>query len=62
LHDLNLAGEYCGRLLLLADGRVAGAGTPEEVLTAANIQRVYHATVWVGRNPVSQKPHVILIP
>ena len=59
-HDLNLAAEYCRRLLVLERGRVAALGTPEEVLTADTIQRVYGVTVRVQRNPLSGRPHVVL--
>ncbi len=59
-HDLNLAAEFCDRLVLLDRGRMAGAGTPAEVLTAEMILNVYGARVFVGRNPVSNAPHVVL--
>lgn len=32
VHDLTLAGQFADRLLLLAGGRVAGGGTPRDVL------------------------------
>lgn len=59
-HDLNLAAEYCGRLLVLDRGRVAGLGTPHEVLTAERIARVYGAAVLVQPNPLSRRPQVVL--
>jgi len=59
-HDLNLAAEYCDRLVLLDRGRVAAVGTPAEVLTAEMILNVYGAKVLVGRNPVSGAPHLVL--
>jgi iron complex transport system ATP-binding protein len=59
-HDLNLAAEYCQRLLVLNEGRVAGLGTPDEVLTPEMISQVYGATVLVERNPISNKPHIVL--
>ncbi len=59
-HDLNLAAEYCRRVLVLERGRVAALGTPEEVLTAETIQRVYGVAVRVQRNPLSGRPHVVL--
>ncbi len=34
VHDLTLAGQFADRLLLLAGGRVAGGGTPRDVLRA----------------------------
>ena len=41
LHDLTLAAAYCDRLALLDAGRVVASGAPREVLTAANVARVY---------------------
>lgn len=51
LHDLTLAGQYAGRLVLLEEGRVAASGRPAEVLTAALIGRVYAARVTVSAGP-----------
>ncbi len=59
-HDLNLAAEYCGRLVLLDSGRVAEMGTPAEVITEEAIRRVYGVQVTVQPNGVSQRPHVVL--
>jgi len=52
-HDLNLAAEYCGRLVLLESGRVAALGTPAEVVTEETIRRVYGVHVAVQPNGVS---------
>lgn len=41
-HDLNLAGRYCDRILLLHDGRPAACGPREEVLRPAVLEAVYH--------------------
>ncbi|WP_156753665.1 ABC transporter ATP-binding protein [Actinokineospora pegani] len=41
LHDLNLAAMYCDHVAVLRQGRVAAAGTPEEVFTEALIAEVY---------------------
>ncbi len=59
-HDLNLAAEYCTRLVLLDAGRIAAIGTPQEVLTEETIHRVYGVRVKVERNALSQKPHIVL--
>ncbi len=37
LHDLNLAANYCQRLILLKAGQIAATGAPEAVLTPSNI-------------------------
>ncbi|MET8063030.1 ABC transporter ATP-binding protein [Micromonospora sp. NPDC005313] len=47
MHDLSIAGEYADRLVLLADGRVAAAGPPEEVLTEDLLARHYRARIRV---------------
>ena len=60
-HDLNLASEYCDSLLMLHNGVVAKHGAPHEVLTEENIESVYGVKVRMGRNPVSGRPHVMLI-
>jgi iron complex transport system ATP-binding protein len=41
VHDLTLAALFADRAVLLVDGRVAGAGPPAEVLTAAAISAAY---------------------
>ncbi len=41
LHDLNFACMYCEQLYLLNEGEVVAHGTPVEVLTADNVQKVF---------------------
>ncbi len=62
LHDLNLAAEYCDRLILLQDGRVHSTGSPGEVLTYRTIEDVYRTIVVVTASPISGKPHVFVVP
>jgi iron complex transport system ATP-binding protein len=59
-HDLNLAAEYCDKLLVLDCGRVEAFGSPQDVLTADMILKVYGAKVQTLKNPVSNKPHIVL--
>jgi len=61
LHDLNLASEYCNRLVLINEGSIFKEGAPEEVLTYQNIEAVYKTVVVVEKNPISNKPYVILV-
>lgn len=61
LHDLNLASEYCHRLVLLNQGKMHKIGSPEEVLTYQIIEEVYKTVVVVRRNPISAKPFVFVI-
>lgn len=59
-HDLNLAAEYCERLLVLNDGRSEAMGLPADVLTEDMIRRVYGANIRTEQNPVSRRPHIII--
>lgn len=61
LHDLNLAGEYCDRLILLNSGKIRKIGKPEEVLTYRIIEEVYKTVVVVERNPISSKPYILVV-
>ena len=53
LHDLALAAAWADRVLVLDGGRVAGLGTPAEVLTADLLTRVYEHPVDVVRHPLT---------
>ena len=61
LHDLNLASQYCDRLLLLNNGEIYKTGSPEDVLTYQIIEEVYKTVVIVENNPISLKPYVLLV-
>lgn len=61
LHDLNLAGEYCDRLMLMNTGCIYKLGSPQEVLTYQNIEEVYKTVVVVEKNPISSKPYILLV-
>lgn len=58
-HDLNMAAEYCDRLILLKDGRVYKDGTPRQVITETDIREVYGANVVVLDNAITGAPHII---
>lgn len=61
LHDLNLASEYCDRIILLDKGEIFKSGFPPEVLTYQNIEAVYRTVVVVNKNPISSKPYIMLV-
>lgn len=41
VHDLNIAAMFCDRLYVFQDGEIVGQGTPQEVLTAEFIKKIY---------------------
>jgi iron complex transport system ATP-binding protein len=59
-HDLNLAAEYCRRLLLFSMGTVYAEGSPTAVITQDNLLAVYGTLVRVAENPHSGQPMVLL--
>lgn len=59
LHDLNLASEFCSRVMLISKGRIMSDGDPRLVLTFQNIEKAYDTVVIVKENPLSGKPFVI---
>lgn len=60
LHDLNLAAQYCDRLILLNKRRVHAEGIPKEVITPQNIEEVYGAESCVYAHPANGLPVVLL--
>ncbi len=60
IHDLNLAAQYCDRLILIHDGRIHSQGKPAEVITDANIKQVYGAENCVYTHPINGLPTVLL--
>lgn len=62
LHDLNLAAQYCTRLMVVHNGGVAAIGTPEEIMTSELIAKVYGTEPIVLKHPVNQSPQILLQP
>ncbi len=58
-HDLNLASNYCERVLVFKEGRLMFDGPPEKAITAETVRDVYGADVMVQKNPQSGRPFVL---
>ena len=56
LHDLNLAAQYCDRIIMLDGGRIFAEGSPCEVVTAFNVKQVYGADVCISTHPINKLP------
>lgn len=59
IHDLNLAGRFCDRLVLLDRGKIRIVGTPWEVLTQVHLEPVYGVKVRIEGNPNVGMPLVV---
>lgn len=61
MHDLNLAGLYCERIIAMKQGRVAAAGSADEVLTPENILEIYGVRTLVENHPATSRPLIITL-
>jgi iron complex transport system ATP-binding protein len=61
-HDLNLAGLYCDRLLLLQEGRAAAIRRPKEMLTEEMVFDVYGTKVKRLLHPELPRPLMTMSP
>ncbi|RXZ77874.1 ABC transporter ATP-binding protein [Paenibacillaceae bacterium] len=60
LHDLNLAAQYCDRLIVIDEGCIVCTGTPQEVVTSRMIRAVYAAEAVVLPHPATGCPQLLL--
>ncbi|MFN4227845.1 MAG: ABC transporter ATP-binding protein [Candidatus Ratteibacteria bacterium] len=61
-HDLNLASNYCSKIILFKNGEIYKQGNVEDVLTYQNIEEVYNTRVLVYKNPFTKKINIFGIP
>jgi iron complex transport system ATP-binding protein len=60
-HDINLASEYCRKIILLKAGRIFKMGSPKEVVVEESIRQVYGRRVLVDENPLTGSPRITLL-
>jgi iron complex transport system ATP-binding protein len=59
IHDLNIAAQYCSRIIMLKNGRVFIEGNPGEVITTENIRDVFAAETTIYHHPENNLPMVL---
>ncbi len=57
-HDINLAADYCNKLILLHNAGIFSLGHPAQVITTENIKSVYECRVLLDKNPASGMPRI----
>lgn len=62
LHDINIASEYCSRIIGIKNGNIFFDGKPEECITYQNIEALFDCVCLVYTNPISGKPYVYPVP
>lgn len=60
-HDINLAAQYCEKMILVSNGRVFKMGRPDEVVTEDSVFQVYGKRVLLDRNPLTGRPRITLL-
>jgi iron complex transport system ATP-binding protein len=58
-HDINLAAQFCSRLILLHKGRIIKDGPPDDVLKFPIIQEVYGVKVYIDINPFTKSIYIL---
>ena len=61
LHDLNLAGAYADRVMVMSEGKVIEVGKPEEALRPDLLSAVFNQQVMVMPHPQTDKPVVLTL-
>lgn len=56
LHDVNMAARYCDDIVALRGGEVVCVGTPESIMTPAELDRIFGVEMDVVRQPASGRP------
>ena len=59
IHDLNIAAQYCTRILMLKNGQMYAEGTPGEVITAENVRKVFDTETTIYPHPENNLPMVL---
>ena len=59
-HDLNVASQYCDRVLMLKDGRLSWLGSPEDTIKPDVLRKVYGCDVVVDVHPQSGRPRITI--
>ena len=59
VHDLNLAAHYADCIFALREGRIAAAGTPDEVLDARTLRRVFEIEATILRDGQGRVRHCL---
>lgn len=58
-HDLNLAAEYCQRIVVMNEGRICAEGTPEQVIRGELLSKIYGVDI---RVEYSREGSLLVVP
>ena len=58
-HDINLAAQYCERIVLMDKGNLIKDGKPDEVLQFQLLQDIFGVKVYIDINPITKSLYVL---
>ena len=58
-HDINLASQFCNRMLLMNQGAIVRDGTPNEVLQFKILQEIFGVKVYIDINPMTNSIYIL---
>jgi iron complex transport system ATP-binding protein len=58
IHDMNIAAEYCNRIIAMKHGAIIAVGTPLEVLTVDLIRDLFQVHAKIGYDEESGSPRI----
>ncbi len=61
MHDLNLASQYCHRLIVMQKGRIVADGSVAEVFVPSVLEAVYETPMTFVAHPQTGKPQVLFL-
>jgi iron complex transport system ATP-binding protein len=60
LHDLNLASQYCDRLIMLKEKHIWKQGKPADIIDAPTIKEVFGSNIHVFKHPLNGRPATLV--
>jgi len=58
-HDINLAAQFCDRLILMSNGEIVRDGTADEVLQFQILQDIFGVNVYIDINPMTNSLYIL---
>lgn len=58
-HDINLAAQYCERIVLMHNGKIVKDGKPDQVLQFNLLQEIFGVKVYIDINPMTKSLYIL---
>ena len=58
-HNINLAAEFCNKILIMDEGCIVAFGETEKVLKKKELRKVFRIPIEVTANPFTGKPNIL---